>query len=269
MIERHVALIAGTSSSIMAFSSRPQPVTGVWGPFFDTVLAGLWLIDAGQSATGALLDHLIRWHGGGGEPAAGTHDRIMARVHVLRAAEGADFAANLHVLPDFHGNRSPLADPRATGVISGLDLDASFDSLCRLYWRAAVGIALGVRHIIDTLDASSGFIDRLHVTGGHTRNPLLMELYSEAIGCTLMERDEDHGVLSGTAAVAATAAGLHTGLESAASAVSPRGRELPVSGRNDDRYERDYQVFLAMHDQRRKLDTIREGFDAGPASVAR
>ena len=72
------------------------------------------------------------------------HARIVARVAELRAAE-PDLAPRLHVLPDFHGNRSPLADPRALGAIRGLPLDASFDALCRLYWRTCVAIALGVR----------------------------------------------------------------------------------------------------------------------------
>ncbi|MGI9500483.1 MAG: FGGY family carbohydrate kinase, partial [Geminicoccaceae bacterium] len=64
-IERHMALIAGTSSSVMALSTDPRPTGGVWGPYFAAVLPDHWLIDAGQSATGALLDHLIRWHGEG------------------------------------------------------------------------------------------------------------------------------------------------------------------------------------------------------------
>ena len=103
------------------------------------------------------------------------------------------------MLPDFHGNRSPLADPHALGVISGLTLDASFDSLCRLYWRTAVGIALGVRHILDTLNDGGFVIDTLHVTGGHTKNPLLMELYADAVGCTVVEPLADEAVLTGTA----------------------------------------------------------------------
>ena len=89
------------------------------------------------------------------------------------------------MLPDFHGNRSPLADPHATGVISGLTLDASLDSLARLYYRTAVGIALGTRHILDALNATGYAIDHLHVTGGHTKNPLLMELYADTTGCTV------------------------------------------------------------------------------------
>ena len=59
--------------------------------------------------------------------------------------------ARLHVLPDFHGNRSPLADPHALGVISGLTLDSSFDALCRLYWRTCVAIAFGIRHILEMM----------------------------------------------------------------------------------------------------------------------
>jgi len=255
-IERHTALVAGTSSSVMALSAEPRPAAGVWGPYSDAILPDFWLIDAGQSASGALLDHLIRWHGAGGEPSADMHDRITARIMTLRATEGTDFAAGLHVLPDFHGNRSPLADPHAVGVISGLNLDASFDNLCRLYWRTAVGIAFGVRHILNTLNASGYAIDTLHVTGGHTKNPVLMELYGEAVGHRLVERDQDYGVLLGTGAVAATAAGLHADLRCAAKAMVSPGREQPAHRLHADHYARDYRVFLAMHDQRRDLDAL-------------
>ena len=137
------------------------------------------------------------------------------------------------MLPDFHGNRSPLADPHALGVISGLTLDASFDSLCRLYWRTCVGIALGVRHILETLNADGFVIDTLHVTGGHTHNPLLMELYADATGCTVVEPLADDAVLLGTAMVAATAAGLYPDLATACAAMQParpRARPNPAAG---------------------------------------
>ena len=118
------------------------------------------------------------------------------------------------MLPDFHGNRSPLADPHAVGVISGLTLDASFDSLCRLYYRTAVAIALGTRHILDALNAKGLAIDTLHLTGGHAKNPLLVELYADTTGCTVVEPAEEDAVLLGTAMAAATAAGLYSGLPS-------------------------------------------------------
>lgn len=255
-IGRHLALIAGTSSCVMAMSRKPQTFSGVWGPYYGAVLPGLWLSEGGQSATGALLDHLIRWHGAGGEPDADAHARITARITELRAVEGLDLGGRLHVLPDFHGNRSPLADPHALGVISGLSLDASFDSLCRLYWRTTVAIALGVRHVLETLNESGCLIDTLHVTGGHTRNPLLMELYADITGCTVIEPLADEAVLIGTGMIAATAAGFYPDLNTAGRAMQQAGRPRPPNPAAAKRFDRDYRIFLEMHRQRKVLDTL-------------
>ena len=256
-IGRHLALIAGTSSCVMAMSPEPRPFAGVWGPYFGAALPELWLSEGGQSATGALLDHVIRWHGAGGEPNAAMHARIAARIGELRRAEGLDLAGRLHVLPDFHGNRSPLADPHAVGVVSGLTLDASFDSLCKLYWRTAVAIALGVRHILEALNRNGYVIDTLHVTGGHTRNPLLMELYADATGCTVVESSAPDATLLGMAMVAATAAGLYPRLDRAAQAMQQGGREHAPDPLARGQFDRDYRIFLEMLRHRQTIDAMR------------
>lgn len=256
-IERHMALIAGTSSCVMAMSTGKKSFPGGWGPYWGVALPDLWMIEGGQSATGALLDHLIRWHGAGGEPDAAMHRKIGERIMALRQAEGLDLAGRLHVLPDFHGNRSPLADPHAVGVISGLTLDASFDSLARLYWRTCVGIALGVRHILDTLNEGGFIIDTLHVTGGHTRNPILMELYADATGCRVVEPLADEAVLLGSGMAAAAAAGLYPSLAEACVGMRQAGRERAPNPAARARFDRDYRVFLEMHRHRRALDALR------------
>ncbi len=255
-LDRHLALIAGTSSCVMALSAEARPTHGVWGPYYGAALPECWLNEGGQSATGALLDHIIRWHGKGGTPDAAMHQRITGRIMELRVAEGLDLAGRLHVLPDFHGNRSPLADPHAVGVISGLTLDASFDSLCRLYWRTAVGIALGVRHILEALNARGYGIDTLHVTGGHLKNPILMELYADAAGCTVIEPAAEDAMLLGTGMAAATAAGLYPSLTAAAMAMQQGGRARAPDPKARSRFDIDYRIFLEMHAQRRALDRI-------------
>ncbi|MEW9807331.1 FGGY-family carbohydrate kinase [Mesorhizobium sp. ZMM04-5] len=255
-LNRHLALIAGTSSCVMAMSREQRPFVGGWGPYWGAGLPGFWIAEGGQSATGALLDHVIRLHGAGGEPTAARHREIADRIMALRAEEGLDLAGRLHVLPDFHGNRSPLADPHALGVVSGLTLDASFDALCRLYWRTAVAIALGVRHILDTLNSGGFVIDTLHVTGGHTKNPLLMELYADAVGCTVVEPLADEAVLTGTAALAAAGAGLFPDVASACAAMRQPVRERRPNPAGAERFGRDYRVFLEMHRQRRALEAL-------------
>ena len=64
---RRLALILGTSSSCMALSDEPRFVDGVWGPHFAALTPNQWLVDGGQSAFGAAIDHLLRLHPAFGE----------------------------------------------------------------------------------------------------------------------------------------------------------------------------------------------------------
>jgi FGGY-family pentulose kinase len=255
-LERQLALIAGTSSCIVAFSQERKRSAGMWGPYYEAVFPASWLVEAGQSAAGALLDHVVRMHAAGGEPNAALHQRIVERIAELRGIEGDEFAARIHVLPDFHGNRSPLADPHAVGVVSGLTLDASFDGLCRLYWRTSVAIALGIRHILERMHEYGYHPDTLHVAGGHVKNPVLMELYSDVTGCRIIVPKMNEAVLLGTAVAASVACGLHKDLASAGAAMYPGGDErLPDEGRKA-LYDRDYRRFLAMYRHRSELEKM-------------
>ncbi len=190
-------------------------------------------------------------------PTTETHAKIIERVQELRALHGGPgFADRLHVLPDFHGNRSPLADPHALGVISGLALDSSFDALCRLYWRTCVAIALGIRHILEMMKEVGYELDTLHVTGGHVRNSLLMELYCDVTGCRVVAPETPDAVLLGTAMTAAVAGKLYPDLASAGPAMSSAGKErLPDATRRRD-YDRDYRRFLALYRHREELESI-------------
>lgn len=257
-ISNHLVLVGGTSSCVMALSPAARHVSGAWGPYRDAVLPGTWLVEGGQSASGALLDHLIQGHPAGGAPTAAFHRRILERIAQLRAIDGWDLGAGLHVLPDFHGNRSPEAEPRARGTIVGLDLACDFDGLCRLYWRTAIGLALGLRRIVDHLRQHGYGTATLRVAGGHVHNPLLMELYAEATGCRLLEPTTDVTLL-GTAMAAAAGAGLYGSLSAAALAMQQPVRSREPNGSGGERLMRDYQVFEAMLRHRHEIEVIERG----------
>jgi ribulose kinase len=256
-LDRRVAMIAGTSSCLMGLSREPRFVPGVWGPYYGAVVPELWLNEGGQSASGALLGHQI----------------VLERINELRAREGPAFAQELHVLPDFHGNRSPLADPTPRGVVSGLALDASLDAVARLYYAGAVAIALGTRHILDRLGDHGYAVDHLHLTGGHAHNPLLVELYADATRCSVVLGEEEDGVLLGTAMVAAVAAGCYGSLSEAAAAMGRSGRVVTPAVATRAHFDARYRAYLAMEEHNRALEAImasrRPARRRGPPRAAR
>lgn len=65
----------------------------------------------------------------------------------------AALTSEMHILPDFHGNRSPVADPNSKGVVFGMTLDTSEKQLALLYLATVQGIAYGTRHIVEHCNA--------------------------------------------------------------------------------------------------------------------
>ena len=251
-----LAMIAGTSTCVMSMSDMAWRGRGIWGPYPGAILPGLWVNEGGQSATGALLDHVLHTYAPDRDASPAAHRRVAARISAALAREGGGFGRGLDILPDFNGNRTPLADPMAYGVVSGLTLDTGEGALDRLYWRAAVALALGLRQIVAQMETGGTRIERLLITGGHARNALLMQLYADATGREVQLSTQPDSVLLGTAMTAAAAAGLHPGLPAAAQAMAGRPGCLKPDPSRRAGYDRDYAVFLRMQAHRAELSAM-------------
>ena len=152
---------------------------------------------------------------------------ILARAGTLSRA--ALLAKDLHVLPDFLGNRSPLADPNVRGALVGLDLRADRDSALALYVAALTGLAHGVAQIIRTLEAGGYDFDMLVVSGGAARSPLVRQIIADATGKRVGVPETSEPVLLGAAMLGAVAAGKHD-MRSAMSAMSRLSDEILPEG---------------------------------------
>lgn len=271
-LEQRLALIGGTSSCHMAVSREPRFIEGIWGPYFSAMVPGLWLTEGGQSATGSLIDHVIASHARGAELAERA-ERERTTIYELlndrleRLASGlevkASLTARLHVLPYFHGNRSPRANPDLRGMICGLRLTDSLDSLALLYLATVQAIAHGTRHIVETMNAAGYRIGELMACGGGTKNPVFLREHRDVTGCRIVLPKEPEAVLLGSAILGATASGDFDSVLAAMGAMCRAETVLePAGGRTADYHDRKHQVFLRMHEDQRAYDRMLNGGQA-------
>ncbi|HWU62605.1 MAG TPA: FGGY family pentulose kinase [Ensifer sp.] len=254
-LDSKAALVAGTSTCLVTFSDHEFNHPGCWGGFRDAGLPGLWLMEAGQSASGALLDHIIRTHPEGGAPTREKHLQLLDHISARVAEVGVGYGLPLAVLPDFHGSRSPQPDPELTGMISGLTLDVSFDGLARLYWRTCIALACNIRQILEHIPQGGG-IESLFMTGGFAAHPLIPQLYADVTGRALRLHEGRDAVLLGTAVNAGLAAGLYRDIRDASGRMTPATRTVSPRPEAVRLHERDYAVFLALQRQRTELSAL-------------
>ncbi len=259
-----LALIGGTSSCHMAVSEEPRFIPGIWGPYFGAMIPGMWLNEGGQSATGALIDHVIADHGAYPELAGTAESSGRSVYEILNDEVGklrSDFAgqeptADLHVLPYFHGNRSPRADSRARGMVSGLRLDSSLPALALLYYATIQAIAYGTRHIIEEMDRHGYAIRRIHACGGGTKNPLWLQEHADVTGCDLYVAGDTEAVLLGSAILAAVAAGAYPSVVDAMAAMSPRAEIIRPNAARQAFHEAKYHVFKRMYEHQQEYRQV-------------
>lgn len=259
---RRVALIGGTSTGHMAMSRTARFIGGVWGPYYSAILPEYWLNEGGQSATGALIDHVIQSHPCYQDLLAQAKTQGQTIYEVLNAllrrmaGEPEDIAfltQDIHMLPYFHGNRSPRANPTLTGTLTGLKLSRTPEDMALHYLATIQAIALGTRHIIETMNQSGYSIDTIMASGGGTKNPLFVQEHANATGCAMLLPEESEAMLLGGAMMGTVAAGVFDTLPEAMSAMSRIGKTVtPQTNKIKSYYDRKYRVFHELYNDHMK-----------------
>jgi D-ribulokinase len=214
--QRRLAYIIGTSACIMATTADPRFVPGVWGPYWSAMLPDFWLIEGGQSTAGAGLDHMLRSHAAYPQAAAEAERagldlyeflerNIVARTESL--SDAALLARDLHVLPDFLGNRSPYADPHVRAVIAGMTLEETIEDLERHYVAGLCGLSYGFGEVIDALRDQGIASETIVASGGAAGSGLVRQMLADTTGLSVVLPGTQEPVLLGAAMLAAVAAG--------------------------------------------------------------
>jgi D-ribulokinase len=230
-IQSRMAYVFGTSACTMASTVAPAFVPGVWGPYFSAMVPGLWLNEGGQSAAGAAIEQLVQYH-----PAHAAARRLADAENLpvvawmAREAERKGGAAalpalvgDLHVVPEFLGNRSPFADPGARALIAGLGMDSGIDNLIGLYLAGLASLGYGARQIVAALGDKGVGIDTIVVSGGAAHSPLVRQVLADATGLAIATTAAEEPVLAGAAILGAIAAGWFADTQDAMAQMTAMG----------------------------------------------
>src|SRR5882672_1969815 len=255
-----LAYIMGTSACIMATTAEPCFVPGVWGPYYSGMVPGLWLNEGGQSAAGAAIDHLI-----------GSHPAYKQAVEAARAAgldvldylerrvvsrfahlgDAARLARDIHVLPEFLGNRSPHADPDSRAIVSGLDLDVDIGAIERLFVAGLCGLAYGLADVVDALRAHGVESELMVISGGAARSALVRQIMTDTTGLTVALPETQEPVLLGAAMLGAVAGRVYGSIGEAMTSMSAIGWSSEPTGTGMADF---HQSKRRVHRLMRKLD---------------
>ncbi|MCA1570123.1 MAG: sugar kinase [Chloroflexi bacterium] len=136
-------------------------------------------------------------------------DDQYARL-VSEAADAAVGANGLLFLPYLSGERTPLHDADARGVIAGLSLAHTRGDLYRALLE---GTAFGIRHIVETMRAGGAAIERVVAVGGGATSRLWLEIVSNIAGIKQLVPERTIGASYGDAFLAGVATGVVDGVD--------------------------------------------------------
>lgn len=247
--------MTGQSTVLMIVSDRPYRGKELFG--LGHAAPGMHLVVGAQVATGGAL----RWFR---DQLGGDERREAAQLGVdpfellSRAAEGSPPGANrLLFLPYMYGERSPIWDTNARGVLFGLSLATSKADIVRAIME---GAAFGLRHNIEAAEAGGHSPRTLACVGGGARSAVWSQIKADVLQRPISLPSAAAGAAMGDAIVAAAGAGIYGSVpEAVAHMVAPGPQYQPraeVAALYDDLYQVYRSLYPALRTEFGRLAAI-------------
>jgi L-ribulokinase len=233
-----MVMVVGTSICEMIVGPRPEapekPVRGICGQVDGSIVPGMIGYEAGQSAFGDVyawfrdlllwpLEKLLPGAGAGNLSPRAKEDlkgEIAGRLipEIEKEAEKLEPGAGGLALDWFNGRRSPDADARVKGAITGLGLGTG---AVKVYRALAEATAFGARAIVERYREEGIGIEEIHAVGGVARkSPLVMQILADVLNREIRVLKIDQAVALGAAMFAAVVAGLYPDIPAAQTAMA-------------------------------------------------
>jgi L-ribulokinase len=205
--------VIGTSTcdcGVVSASKSVPDIPGICGIVKGAILPGYYGLEAGQSAVGDIFKWWVEVVCEGDADTHATFTKAAAKL--------APGQSGLLALDWNNGNRTVLVDQRLTGLLLGQTLATTPAEIYRALIEAT---AFGARAIIERFKEYGVPIDRVVCAGGIAeKNPLLMQIYADVTGCTMLVAGSSQACALGSAVSAAVLAGAHPDFPTAQTAMT-------------------------------------------------
>lgn len=111
-------------------------------------------------------------------------------------------SAGLVVLPYVLGEKTPIFDPNAKGVIFGLKLS---HTKAHIYRAILESVAYAFRHHVDVFKEAGIVIKTVYITNGGSTSPLWRQIMADVLGCEVNYIEKNPGSCIGAAFIAGIA----------------------------------------------------------------
>lgn len=240
-------LMYGSTAWITLLMDKPLMHEQLWATPY--IFPGTYCLHGGMATSGSLT----RWF-----------RDIVAADHVAEEKKGgpdsysviSDAAANIKpgaegivVLPYFSGERSPINDANARGIIFGLEIG---HSKAHLYRAGYEGVGYSINHTLQVMANAGAKAELMTAVGGGTKNPAWLQAVSDIAKVPQRIPSMTMGASYGNCFIAGYAAGIFKDPKEISNwvatdrIVSPNPANYPV-------YERRMKTYLELYTRTRDL----------------
>jgi xylulokinase len=223
----------GSAGGFGVYWHEPLDVAGAF--VTPAPLVGLYSVGAAMAATGRALDWFRDEVVGGGI----TTDRLLEE-----AAATPPGAEGLLFLPYLAGERSPIWDPTATGVLAGLTLAHGRGHITRAIVEAS---ALAIRHVAASMLAAGVTVTAMTACGGPARSEIWNQVKADVTGFPVLVPAVLETAVLGSAILGAVGIGASDDLPSAIRAMTRIVRRLEPRPEAAAGYDRTFEAYVGLY----------------------
>ncbi|MEO8437169.1 MAG: FGGY-family carbohydrate kinase [Chloroflexota bacterium] len=223
----------GSAGGFGVYWDRPVVVPG--GFVTPAPLAGRYSVGAAMAATGRALD----WYRDDVLGATISTEALLAEA--AATPPGAD---GLVFLPYLAGERSPIWDPEARGVLAGLTLGHGRGHIARAIVEAS---ALAIRHVAAPMLAAGVRVTALRACGGPARSAFWNGVKADVTGFPVLVPEVLETAVLGSAMVAAVGIDAHPDLTAAIHAMTRISARIEPRPEVAAVYDRAYAAYVALY----------------------